>query len=130
MALIVLDASVLIAHLDPSDALHRGAQRAFSLYANDEMRLPASAYSEYLVDAVRGGRIDEARDAVERMGVRVEPIDAQMAEAAARLRARSRSLRLPDALVIACGDVLNANVVLTGDRRWARFARVRVIGSK
>ena len=130
MALIVLDASVLIAHLDPADALHRAAQRAFSLYANDELRLPASAYSEFLVDAVRGGWIDEARDAVERMGVRIEPIDAPMADAAARLRARSRSLRLPDALVIACGEVLNADVVLTGDRRWRRFDRVRVLAAK
>jgi len=130
VALIVLDASVLIAHLDPADALHRAAQRAFSLYANDELRLPASAYSEFLVDAVRGGRIDEARDAVERMGVRIEPIDAPMADAAARLRARSRSLRLPDALVIACGEVLNADVVLTGDRRWRRFDRVRVLAAK
>lgn len=130
MALIVLDASVLIAHLDPKDALHHPASVAVREHAGDVLRLPASAYSEYLVDAARAGAIDQAREAVERLGLVLAPIDLPVAEEAARLRARSQGLRLPDALVLACGTVLDADVVLTGDRRWARFPRVRVLEAK
>jgi hypothetical protein len=36
-------------------------------------------------------------------------------------------LRLPDALVLARGDVLDADTIITVDRRWRRFDRVRVI---
>lgn len=128
MALIVLDASVLIAHLDPADAMHRPAAAAVREHCDDDLRLPTSAYSEYLVDAARAGEIDAAREAVGRLGVTLAPIDGAIAEAAARLRARSSSLRLPDALVLACGDVLDADVVLTADRRWRGFDRVRILG--
>jgi predicted nucleic acid-binding protein len=51
-----------------------------------------------------------------------------IAETAAELRAHHRALRLPDAVVIATGDVLGADAVLTGDARWRRVSRrVRVI---
>ena len=49
MALIVLDASVLIALLDPNDALHTAARAALARYAGDDLKLPASAYAESLV---------------------------------------------------------------------------------
>ena len=54
-------------------------------------------------------------------------VDADVAKAAARLRARHRSLRLPDALVIATGIVDDA-AVLTCDRRLAAVDdRVQVL---
>jgi PIN domain nuclease of toxin-antitoxin system len=44
------------------------------------------------------------------------------------LRASDLTLRLPDAIVLATGQVLDATV-LTADRRWARHGeRVRLIG--
>jgi PIN domain nuclease of toxin-antitoxin system len=47
---------------------------------------------------------------------------------AARRRARHRSLRLPDALVLATADVAAADVVLTGGKRWADMdPRIEVI---
>jgi predicted nucleic acid-binding protein len=45
-------------------------------------------------------------------------LDAEIATAAARLRARHRSLRLPDALVIATASVRRADRLVTTDRRW------------
>ena len=53
MALIVLDASVVIAHLDPSDAHHSEATALLLEHADDDLRLPASAYAETLVDPAR-----------------------------------------------------------------------------
>jgi predicted nucleic acid-binding protein len=128
VALIVLDASVVIAHLDPDDALHFAATSGLLEHAGDDLRLPASAYAESLVDPARRGRLDEARDALAALQLQIVPIDGPLAERAAGLRAHERALRLPDALVIACGQRLEADAILTADRRWRRFERVRVIG--
>jgi len=128
VALIVLDASVVIAHLDPDDALHASATSTLLECAQDDLRLPASAYAESLVDPARKGRLDETRDALAALQLEVVPIDRAVAERAASLRAHERGLRLPDALVLACGELLGADAVLTADRRWRRFERVRLIG--
>jgi len=128
VALIVLDASVVIAHLDPEDRFHSSATSVLLEHAADDLRLPASAYAESLVDPARKGRLDEARDALATLRLHIVPIDGPVAERAASLRARERGLRLPDALVLACGKLLGADVILTADRRWRRFERVRLIG--
>ncbi|MGZ4409810.1 MAG: type II toxin-antitoxin system VapC family toxin [Gaiellaceae bacterium] len=127
MALIVLDASVVIAHLDPADALHEAATSVLLEYASDDLRLPASAYAESLVDPARKGRLDDARDAIAALQLQIVPIDRLLAGRAASLRARERRLRLPDALVLACGEHLTADAIVTADRRWRRFERVRLI---
>jgi predicted nucleic acid-binding protein len=54
--------------------------------------------------------------------VSIEPLTEDVAERAARLRARHRSLRLPDALVLAIADALDATV-LTCDRAWKHVTR-------
>jgi PIN domain nuclease of toxin-antitoxin system len=57
----------------------------------------------------------------------VEPVGADVADGAARLRAVTRDLRLPDALVLATADALGVTV-LTCDRSWPRSSRrARVI---
>ena len=66
--------------------------------------------------------------AIRELGVTIEPITASGAERSAQLRARHPSLRTPDALVLGCAEALDAALVLTGDRRWARFPGVRVVG--
>jgi len=128
VALIVLDASVMIAHLDPADFHHERATALLLQHADDDLPLPASAYAETLVDPARSGRLDEARHAIDSLRLRIEPVDKTIADRAASLRARRRGLRLPDALVLACGEVLEADSIVTADRRWRRFERVRVIG--
>jgi predicted nucleic acid-binding protein len=127
VALIVLDASVVIAHLDPDDAHHSAVVAALEQHADDDLRLPASAYAEALVGPARTGTFDAARESMQALLLGVEPITQSLAERAAVLRATDRSLRLPDALVLGCADTLNAAAVLTTDRRWGRFSRVRVI---
>jgi predicted nucleic acid-binding protein len=129
VALIVLDTSVLIGHLDPADALHGAASRALLEHVEDDLHLPASAYAEALVDAGRIGRLEEARENIAALLLTIVPIDEAVAVRTAIIRGREPTLRLPDALVLACGELLAADAVLTADRRWARFPRVALIGS-
>lgn len=128
MALIVLDASVLIAVTDANDDLHGSCVEALREYAWGELRLPASAYAECLVGAAQRETLAIARANIVQLGIELVPIGEEVAVKSAEIRADARSLRLPDALVLACGEILDAEVVLTADRRWARFPRVRVIG--
>ena len=125
MALIVVDASVLIAFLDADDAHHRRAVAAFTKRAGDAFVLPASAYAEVLIGPLRrapaAGRIVD--EAIDDLGIQIEPLTREISRRAARLRATHSSLRLPDALVLATGDILDAAAVLTADRAWPRISR-------
>jgi len=128
VAITVLDASVVIAFLDANDPHHAKAVEVLSRLAADRV-LPASAYAEVLVDPWRRGAdaVVNVRRFVSDIGIRIEPLTPDVAERAARLRANHRSLRLPDALVLATGEVLDADV-LTCDRTWPRLTRrARVI---
>ena len=129
MALVVLDASVFIAFRSRDDAHHEGALAAMTTFGEEDLVLPASAYSEALVEpSQRGGRVlARAKALIAELPIRVQPIDTEIAERAAVLRAKQK-VRLPDALVLATGDVLGAEVVLTADQRWRKLStRVQVI---
>lgn len=127
MALVVLDAGVVIALRVAADAHHQMVVPALASFPGGTFVLPASAYAETLVEPARHGAaaIRAARRLVQAIPIRVEPISAEIAERAAVLR---RHVRLPDALVIATGEVLGADVVLTTDKRWQALSpRVRVV---
>ena len=129
MAVVVLDASVVIGHLSDRDAHHEAAAAALLERADDELYLPATAFAEALVEPERQRASERARSLIGSLGVVVDPIGEATAVQAARLRARHPSLRLPDALVIAHADVLGADEVLTTDTRWRRLSpRVRIVG--
>ena len=55
--------------------------------------------------------------------VTIAPLTPLRARNAARLRSGHQSLRLPDALVLATAEELEADVVLTGDASWRRVTR-------
>jgi PIN domain nuclease of toxin-antitoxin system len=84
------------------------------------MVLTASVLAESLVLRARAGTvdIDRFRTLIRQLSGPARPIDEDIAVAAASLRATHRSLRLPDALVIATGVVDNADAILTADKRW------------
>jgi predicted nucleic acid-binding protein len=124
--------SVILALFDPQDALHTPAATAVrsARDTNNTFVQPASVLTEVLVGAARRDRHE--RDLRHRQVVRAfgPPchLDEPIAVAAAERRAQHPALRLPDALVLATADVLQATVVLTGDKRWSGLdARVHLI---
>ncbi len=123
MGALILDASVLIGLLDAADAHHQRAVADVELadQAGRPLTTSASAYSEVLVAFARADRIADARNAIAGMGIVVQPLTAAMAERAAELRAKHERLRLPDAMVLACAQVTDADL-LTYDQRLARLA--------
>jgi len=132
MAVIVADASVIIATLDADDAHHRGARSALAdVWASRvPVVVPAVAYAESMVRPLAvGGEPLRRAEAFFATQI-IEPLTAAAARGAALLRARHRSLRMPDALILGSALDLDADAVLTADERWADLAvglRVRVI---
>ena len=118
----------MIGVLDERHSLHERAAKALEKARADELIIPASAYAEVLVGAFKldSRRVRDLDETLERIPVRIEPVSAQIARSAARLRASDDRLRLADAFVLATADVLGATV-LTGDRGLARNARARLI---
>lgn len=129
MALVVLDASVVIALLNEGDAKHEAAVSALTALPTEELVISASTLAEILVGAYRAGsRAERIVEGFVADRLRVEPVSADIARRSARLRASTKTLRLADALVIATGEALGASEILTADRAWAGSSRrVRVI---
>jgi predicted nucleic acid-binding protein len=124
---VILDASVIIAFLDPRDASHERAVSAIA--STDERRIPASVLAEVLVHPHREGAaaVAKVERALAALATGVEPLTADIARAAASLRARHRRLRLGDALVIATGNALGVDI-LTVDRGFSGVSpRVRLV---
>jgi predicted nucleic acid-binding protein len=121
VALVVLDASVIIGFLDPEDALHEVSVAVLSERQHDELVAPASVYAEILVAPYRAGTeaVSEVESFLFDFGVRIEPITVPIARSAARLRSERRGLRMPDALVLAVGEEIEADVIITADESWA-----------
>lgn len=122
MALIHLDSGVVIGFLDGGDAHHAAAHAllAGALREGDRLAMSASAFAECLVGPARRGdaAVRTVRDLFERLPIRVVPLAESTAVVAARVRARHRSLRLPDAMVIAAAIDDGADALVTTDRKW------------
>lgn len=122
MALIHLDAGVLIGFLDADDAHHQAARTVITeaLDRADRLAMAASALAECLVGPARRGdeAVDLVHDLRQRLPIEVVDLDVDIATLAARLRAEHQSLRLPGALVIASALERGADALVTTDRRW------------
>ena len=126
MGLTVVDAGVIIGVLDSDDEHHAAARRllAAAVADGDLFRVPASAYAEVLVGPARRGAaaIRAVTDFLADLPAEIEPITRQAATRAAELGARHGSrLRLPDALIVACAIHLEADRIITTDRRWPKL---------
>ena len=122
MGLTHLDAGVIIGFLDADDSHHDAARAALSnaLDHGDGLFMAASALAECLVGPARRSQqaIELVRTVIDRLPVSVVDLDTEIATRAAMLRARHRTLKLPDALVLATATTSGADQLITTDRKW------------
>jgi len=96
---IVLDASVLIAHLNGRDAHHERARRLLSENADQSLGASTVTLAETLVFPARAELLVNGRDALEQLGVVELPFGADAHVRLAELRART-GRKLPDCCVL------------------------------
>jgi predicted nucleic acid-binding protein len=121
---VALDADAIVGFLDRSDALHESAVKLIGeAAAEDSLVASAVTFAELLTGAFLGHHDEQiVRGFFADPITSVIPADAEVAEAAAMLRSRSR-LRMPDALVLATAIARpEITAMITGDDRIAEAA--------
>jgi toxin FitB len=116
---IVVDANVLIAHLDERDALHPQAVERLLAAAGDTLAASTLTLAEVLVGPARRGRLDDARAAIAALEVQEIPLASGAAGDLATLRAET-GLKLPDCCVLLAARNVGASGVLTFYERLAK----------
>jgi predicted nucleic acid-binding protein len=117
---IVLDASVLIAHLDRNDVHHELAAERLRAVSDQPLGASSITLAEVLVAPTRAGRLAAAQAALRMLGVDELPLPRDTAERLAALRVET-SLKLPDCCVLLTARV-TGGALLTFDERLAREA--------
>ncbi|HZV74671.1 MAG TPA: type II toxin-antitoxin system VapC family toxin [Conexibacter sp.] len=125
--MIVLDASVLIAHLDQHDAHHTLATERLLEVADQRFGASPITLAEILVAPIRAGRQADAQAALRTLDVAEIPLSANAAPRLAALRAETM-LKLPDCCVLLAAQDSDG-VVLSFDDRLAREAARLGFGS-
>lgn len=97
--MIVLDASVLIAHLDAGDAHHEKARELLEKSGGEQLGASAITLAETFASPTRAGRLKEAESAVRQLGVEELIFGNGAAGRLATLRAGTR-LKMPDCCVL------------------------------
>jgi predicted nucleic acid-binding protein len=120
---IALDASVLIAHLNPTDQHHQAATAILLAGAPGQMLVHTVTLAEVLVGGVRIGQGASMRDDIRAAGIAVAPYDDDEPLRLAELRATS-GLKLPDCCVLNVALHHNASLA-TFDDTLAAAARQR-----
>jgi predicted nucleic acid-binding protein len=123
MARVALDADVVIAFLDPSDAQHHQAVELLRehLAGGDDILIAATVYAEVIVKPLQHGTDGTVDQFLAAVGAQVVNVDRALARRAARLRGHYGALRLPNALSLATALVSDARL-LTLDRALQRIA--------
>lgn len=125
---VVLDSSVVVGFLDRSDDLHAPADKAVrDLLDSHRLFVSVITYAEVLTGA-RLGHHDEEHvvgfftDLVSG----IVPVDVAIGDCAARLRAGTKSLAMPDALIVATAEINpEVELLVSGD---GDVAKVKDLG--
>jgi predicted nucleic acid-binding protein len=96
---IILDASVLIAHLDGGDSHHADAQSLLEAGGRESLGASAITLAETLVSPARAGRLADAEAALRRLGVSELALGERVPARLAQLRA-DVGLKMPDCCVL------------------------------
>jgi predicted nucleic acid-binding protein len=118
---VVLDASVLIAHLDGRDAHHPRAVELLLAAQHSAFVASVVTVAEVLVGPVKAGAGTTAVAALRALRLVRAPLASDAAEKLAGLRAKT-GLKLPDCCVLLAALDVDATGILTFDDRLGRAA--------
>ena len=117
---VVLDSDAVVGFLDRDDALHDAADKAIrDLLAKERLLVSVVTYAEVLTGAKLGHHDErQVKGFFSDLISEVLPVDMDVADMAASLRSRRKSLRMPDAMILATAELQpGVGLVLTGDRK-------------
>lgn len=113
--MIVLDASVLIAHLESTDAHHRRATQLLLNAADEQLAASPLTLAEVLVGPAHLNRIDRVEAVLRDLELTTVALSEDAPARLASLRASTR-LRLPDCGVLLAAESTGACIATFDDR--------------
>lgn len=122
-AMVVLDASVLIGHLDDNDVHHARAVGLLQAAGGRALGASEVTLAETLVAPARVGRLADAQAALSRLGVRELELGDDAPARLARMRA-DLAVKLPDCCVLLAAED-HEGAVASFDAALLRAARKR-----
>lgn len=121
---VALDSSVVVGFLDGADELHRAADEAVrELMRSEQLVVSAITFAEVMTGA-RLGHHNEGlvKGFFDELVSSILPVDVDVADYAAHLRAQTKSLAMPDALIAATAELdPEVELLVSGDRRVAKL---------
>ena len=126
---VVLDSGAVVGFLDRQDALHDAADAAVrELVRGNRLLASVVTYAEVLTGARLGHHNeDDVAGFFAGLLSAVLPVDVAVADKAADLRSRFKSLRMPDALILATAEMdPDVDLIVTGDRQLTKVSGLRV----
>lgn len=126
---VVLDSGVVVGFLDRQDALYDAADAAVrELIQGNRLFASVVTYAEVLTGARMGHHNeDDVAGFFAGLLSAILPVDIAVADKAADLRSRFKSLRMPDALILATAEMdPEVDLIVTGDRQLTRVSGLRV----
>jgi predicted nucleic acid-binding protein len=137
VGVVLLDSSAVVGFLQPDDTLHAAAAAGIerAVRGGDYLAVSAVSWTELLTGAALGHREEAVvRGFVADFAIAIVPIDAAVAERAARIRGRHSermpngrrrsTIKPPDALILATADLHpDVSHVMGGDAQWTRICR-------
>jgi predicted nucleic acid-binding protein len=131
--LVFFDSAPLIYYVEQHPEYAQPVEDLFEALDRGEARGATSVLTlvEVLTKPLRDGRLDLAAEyrsvLMEAVGVTVYPINEEICERAAQLRANHRWLRTPDALQVATALEYGAHMIVTNDESWRRLTEIAVV---
>jgi predicted nucleic acid-binding protein len=128
VALILLDSTVIVGFVDADDALHQATvARLRQIIGDHPLVASVISYAEVMTGVSLGHHShDTVNDFFDVLVKELFPVDRAVAARAAALRGARRSLRMPDALILATADVHDGiETVLCADEDWEKVTGLR-----
>lgn len=120
--MIVLDASVLVAHLDAADDHHARAAALLPELADEPLAASPLTLAEVLVGPTRAGHVERATTALRQLEVATVGLDDAAPSRLAQLRVAT-GLKLPDCCVLLAAEQVAADMATFDDRLAAAGRR-------
>lgn len=114
--MIVLDASVLIAHFQPADPHHSRASQLLAENEHHQFVINTITLAEVLVGPASIGQTDAFRQALDTLQIQTHGLDANAAAPLAELRAQT-GLKLPDCCVLYTAERQTDCLIASFDAR-------------
>ncbi len=113
--MIVLDASVLIAHLDATDLHHERASALLIDAADEALAASPITLAEVLVGPARAGKVDQGAALLHDLDVTSVPLLEDAPPRLAMLRAAT-GLKMPDCCVLLAAEQTHSALATFDDR--------------